>query len=347
MVLRECQLQPITVVSRRFFFYWDGVQHIFFLLTLFTLYMFHFGQMHGLTAIFIILELMILSVQLYFYLIWPYDKRRFSYLILLILLILYNLCTGLFPDPDILWLSEPLQLMVAYGFGFLMGAYFPYYFYQGFELSALRFHVLYGTTLFLFLPYLVCFVFIYTFTGKLDFAIDYGIIIPGLYSPVLLYALIRAIVLHLRSVGDELDSFTRIEMLAVAFAVSPWVFMALFTYLRVAQWLEVLFANTGFVLIALLFLQQSCRFERMERRRLLEKDAMDEIQRADFNKTCMELGLSSREREVAMMLCQGMTYKAIAGLLYISARTVDTHAHRIFFKLDVKNKIELQRKLGF
>jgi DNA-binding CsgD family transcriptional regulator len=309
--------------------------------------MFHFGQMHGLTAVFIILELMMLSVQLYFYLVWPYEKRRFAYLLLLVLVILYNLCGSLFPDPGITWLPVSFQNILAYGFRFLIVAYFPYYFYKSFDLSDLRFHALYGNFLFLLLPYLMFFVVVYPLTDDLDFAINYGMIIPATYGLILLLSVFLAIVRHFKSHKQEQDFPIRIEMLAVYCAVFPCVCIALFTHTSVEQWAKALFANTGFAVIAILFLYQTCRFERMERKRLLEKDAMDEIQRADFNQTCNDLGLSIRETEVALMLCQGMTYKAIAGELYISARTVDTHAHRIFFKLDVKNKIELQQKLGF
>nr|WP_121271700.1 helix-turn-helix transcriptional regulator [Pedobacter schmidteae] len=306
-----------------------------------------FGEMQGLTAVFILLELMMLSVQLYFYLIWPADKRRLTYLILLVLLIGYNLTGGFFPDPEIEWLSVPLQNIIAYGSGFLMAAYFPYYFYVSFDLRSLRFHALYGTSLFLLLPYVLFFVVLYPVLGSLEFAINYGLIVPGLYSPVLLYAMFAAIRLRFSRNGLEDDPYTRVEMLAVYFAVSPWVLMSLFAYLQVEQWIEVLFTNSGFVVIAVLFLYQSGKFERSHRRRVMKRDAMEEKRQEEFSKTCKDSGLSTREAEVALMLCQGMEYKAIGYQLHISARTVDTHAHRIYYKLEVKNKIELQQKLGF
>ncbi len=309
--------------------------------------MLDFGEMHGLTAVFILLELMMLSVQLYFYLIWPADKRRLTYLILLVLLIGYNLTGGFFPDPEIDWLSVPLQNIIAYGSGFLMAVYFPYYFYISFDLDSLRFHALYGTSIFLILPYVLFFVVLYPVLGNLEFAINSGLIIPGLYSPVLLYAMFAAIRLRFSDNEQQADAYTRLEMLAVYWAVSPWVFMSMFAYLQVDQWIEVLFTNIGFVVIAVLFLYQSGKYERNQRKRIMERDAMDEKQREDFAKTCRDCGLSVREAEVALMLCQGMEYKAIGNSLHISARTVDTHAHRIYYKLEVKNKIELQQKLGF
>ncbi|RYG41298.1 MAG: LuxR family transcriptional regulator, partial [Chitinophagaceae bacterium] len=62
---------------------------------------------------------------------------------------------------------------------------------------------------------------------------------------------------------------------------------------------------------------------------------------------CRAFGLSARETEVALRLCQGWTYKAIAEELNISSRTVDKHAQNIFLKTGVNKKIDLQQILGF
>jgi len=334
--------------------------------------MFELGEMHGLTACVILVELMMLSVQLYFYLIWPYNRRRLNYLVLLTLLIVYNVTGGVFPDTNVVWISPIWQNVVAYGSGFLMAAYFPYYFYRAFELRALRFHALYGAPLFLMLPYLVFFVVVYPLSGNLEFAISYGLILPALYSPVLLIAMFYAINKRFgkrsksdvtdedavrigkaslskdfgNTVGDVLEGrggyildstgfegirngnesgdFTSLEVHAVYWAVSPWVLMSLFSYLHVDQWLEVLCTNLGFLVITVLFLYHSGRFERAEKVRLMEKDALDERFRGDFSERCRSFGLSSRETEVALRLCQGWTYRAIAEDLIISSRTVDT-----------------------
>lgn len=305
-----------------------------------------FGEIHGLTVVFILLELMMLSVQLYFYLTWPDDRHRLAYLILLGLLVIYNITGGFFPDPEIPWISVPIQNILAYGSGFLMGAYFPYYFYVSFELKSLRSHALYGTSLFLLLPYLTFFVVWYPITDDLEFALNYGMIVPTLYSPVLLHAMFRSIWQRFKSF-DGSYPYKRLEVFAIYWAISPWVFMSVFAVLHVPQWIEVLFTNTGFVIIALLFLKWSPEREREQRKLVLEHEAMLRKQKEDFENNCKEYGLSDRETEVALKLCQGMTYKAIADMLNISARTVDTHAQNIFLKTGVNKKIDLQQILGF
>jgi len=50
--------------------------------------------------------------------------------------------------------------------------------------------------------------------------------------------------------------------------------------------------------------------------------------------------LSSREREVLLEAARGLSSKEIAGKLYISERTVQTHLGSIYDKLGAKNKTE-------
>ena len=88
-------------------------------------------EMHLATFIFVVCEVLFFVSQLVFNLQNPADKNRKYYLVLLGLLIVYNIAGGLFPDPD-LPLSLNVQINLAYGSGFVMGAYFPYYFYRVF-----------------------------------------------------------------------------------------------------------------------------------------------------------------------------------------------------------------------
>jgi DNA-binding CsgD family transcriptional regulator len=56
-------------------------------------------------------------------------------------------------------------------------------------------------------------------------------------------------------------------------------------------------------------------------------------------------GLSPREREVAALLAEGLRYEEIAARLFISAKTVKTHVHRLYEKTESRNRMELANRL--
>lgn len=52
-------------------------------------------------------------------------------------------------------------------------------------------------------------------------------------------------------------------------------------------------------------------------------------------------GITRREGEIVEHICKGMTNQEIADKLFISLQTVKDHTHRIYLKLDVKNRMQL------
>lgn len=305
------------------------------------------SQLHMLTFIVVLLELMTLPFVLWYYYSWPGDKSRLWYFILLALLVFYNLTGGLFPDPDLRSISIPLQNIIAYGSGFGMSAYFPYYFYKSFGLDGLRKHVLYGVPICLLFPYVLFFCVVYPLTDNLDLAINLGMVLPLVYSPILLRAILLSIRERFASNELALYPYRKAEMWAVYLAVSPWVLMCVLSYLRVTQWVEVLATNTGFIIVTVQFMLRSGRIERLDKQRMLELESSGEIQQPDFLERCAKYSLSKREVEVARLHCQGLTYEQIGESLFIGKRTVDTYVQRIYLKTGVNTKINLQKTLGF
>ena len=89
-------------------------------------------QMHMVTFMITVFEVVMLFFQIIYFLERENDKKRFLYLILLVLLILYNVTSGLFPDENIP-IPVMLQTIVAYLFAFGTSMYFVYY--KGTEVS--------------------------------------------------------------------------------------------------------------------------------------------------------------------------------------------------------------------
>lgn len=297
-------------------------------------------EMHIVTFVFVLLEIVMFFYQLVYYLSRPQDKSRMWYLILLFLLIIYNITGGLFPDPRI---NIPIvtQNIIAYGSGFLMGAYFPYYFYKGFGLKELRFQAIYGVLLFLIVPFLIFFVGVYSINKNLDLAIKYGIIIPFFYSIVLLLSILKAIRLKYKESSNRTNF---IEVVAVYCAVIPWASLTVIAYFHLGQLLEVIFTNGGFLVITIIFISKSITQARIEYEQLMEL-TINGPQPFSFQDNYQHYQLTNREIEIVQFIRQGFKYKSIGETLFISERTVTKHVQNIFEKTNVFNRVELLHKL--
>jgi DNA-binding CsgD family transcriptional regulator len=297
-------------------------------------------QIHIVTFIFILLETGMFMFQVFYYLFRPQEKARLYYLILLGLMLFYNITGGLFPDPKI-HISISLQMMLAYGSGFLMASYFPFYFYKACDLPSLRWHAYYGVPLFLFLPYVIFFVIDYSIQGNLSLDIRYGMIAPFIYAMVLLWVMFKAI---WNKHKYERNEHKYLEEMAMYAAVTPWASLAFFGLVESDQLVEVLCTNTGIIGITFLFIWRSIKSARKEYERLQElaNQGSDKI---IFEEMCRFYKLTTREIQIVLLVRQGLTYKEISDRLFIAGKTVENHVQHIYEKTSVKNKVSLIQKL--
>jgi len=277
------------------------------------------------------------SFQLVLYLQKPAEKRRKYYLILLMLLILYNVAGGLFPDTD-LPMSVELQNILAYGAGFMIACYFPFYFYRAFNIPHLAFHAKYGVLIFLLLPFLFFFCILYPMGVGLRTVIYVGLIIPFFYAFYMIHNILWAIRKRFKNRKASFDA-----ILSYA-AVFPWALMPAMAYLEVNQLTEVLFTNGGFIIITVLFLRNMIEESRkdLQTLELIQSKTEKEI----FALRCSEIGLTPREIEICELVREGLIYKGIADSLFISERTVSKHMQNIFKKAEARNKTELINRIG-
>jgi uncharacterized membrane protein len=277
-------------------------------------------QIHFVTFIFIVLEFCMFIFQIFYYLFRPQDKSRLWYLLLLFLFQFYNITGGLFPDPKIN-IPVPTQEMIAYGSGFLMASFFPFYFYKAFDLKSLRWHALYGVPLFLMLPYMVFFVIAYTINGNLNVDIKFGMIAPFIYAITLLWVIFKAI---RKKYAAERNKNQYFEEIAMYGAVTPWLALAFFGLVESSQLIEVLCTNTGIVILSVLFILRSIRNARFEYEQLLEFSTGG-VYKDKFEEMCRYYKLTTREIEIVLLVRRGLTYKEISDQLFIAAKTVENH----------------------
>lgn len=295
-------------------------------------------DMELVTFIFLILEVVMFVSQFLLYLQRPKERRRLYYLILLALFIFYNLFGGLFPDPNCKIVPLHIQNLLAWGSGFLLACFMPFYVYKAFDLQKLRFHALYGVWLFLIMPFIVCFGIEYAVSGNIDRVVKHAVIIP------FIYAIICANAVYWSIKQKQLqDHQSNKEMYLNLVAIAPWLAMPILSYFRISQLPEVLVMNGGFIIITGLFIWEAVKQSRAEAKQLETFLARNEVDGNSevFAVNSKRYNLSPREVDVAKLVAIGLKYREIAEKLFIQERTVTTHIQRIFVKTGVKNKVEL------
>lgn len=298
-------------------------------------------QMHAVTLTAIVFELVVFGAQGVLYLERPKDRTRLGYLILLLLLLVFNVANGLFPDPAY-GIPKYVQHIAVNTTGFMMVSYFPFYFYRFFDLEKLRFLAVYGVPLFLLLPYLAFFLVGLSIHEDIAFTHRYGYIVPTVYALVLLVGIGRAIRFAYR---QHRDRHLYLEEIGAYTAFMPWAFLAPVVYFQWGQLIETLFTNLGFLALSVFLLYRSVMLGRAEQR-LIEDLELVPYDREAIEKNSRKFGLSNREADVVELICQRFRNREIADKLFISERTVNKHVQNIFYKAEVTEREDLIRLMN-
>ena len=97
--------------------------------------MFFFNtEMHIVVALIIFFELLVLPIQIIYYLQRPCEKNRLWFLLLILMFVQYNITGGLLPD-DRIGMPKNFQCIHVYATGVVMSLYFLFYLYKVFDLS--------------------------------------------------------------------------------------------------------------------------------------------------------------------------------------------------------------------
>ena len=224
-------------------------------------------QMHIVTFVFVCIELVIFFYLLIYKLARPDDKTTTLNITLISLLIIYNVTGGLLPDPNMPG-SYFIQESIAYGTGFIVPCYFPYYVYKAFGLEKMRFQAYRGVFFFLVLPYIV-FVIVFTITNSLDDAKNL-LILPVLYAIWVICSLFKAIQFKY---GNSFESKeAKEEVTVLLLSLTPWIGLPIIAYLDLSQAIEASVTNTGFLLLLALQLKNHIKQMRIEHEKLITSE---------------------------------------------------------------------------
>lgn len=246
----------------------------------------------------IIIEVALLSNQLLELLSRPHEKKRLYHLFLLLLLILYNLAEGLFPDENIAFVPPILQNFLGYGFGYVFAAYIPFYIYKTAELPELRLHGKYGFLVVL-LPLFFFYGILYPVNQDIAFTRKYVYIIPAMYGAFLYWISLKEIFKQYRAGNDKSLLF---ERMCVYFSVFPVTVTPIFGgWLGFSKPTETIMFNIGFIVANAIFMKQIVKRSRDEynelqlRNTTLQKEVS--LRTSDLKKANSELKKTNFELE--------------------------------------------------
>src|SRR5690554_2828693 len=224
-------------------------------------------QMHIVTFLFVSVEIVILFYLIIIRLARPADKTVLLNIVLIFLLLVYNISSGLLPDPKLPG-SQFSQLAVAYTAGFITPCYFPFYVYKAFNLERLKFQAYVGVYLFLVIP-LIIFVAVFAWTKDLKVAQNV-FIIPLLYGFWIIYLLFRSI---RHKYNNNLNSTeSKQELIVLLLSISPWVSLPVIDVLNLGQATETSITNFGFLLLFSLQVKRNIRQFRIDHEKLIDSE---------------------------------------------------------------------------
>ena len=307
-------------------------------------------EIHLVVFCILIVEFIFFLFQIIYFLSRPNDVQRLRFVLLLFFVIYYNAVSGFLPDSNI-GISIETQNIIAYSGGLILSFYLPYYIYKSFELTSIKLYAYWGSIAFLLMPFFMCFILPYYFTGDLNLSRQLVVIVPFVYAISFIYSLTKAIYSRYSYL---VQTFSKIEVLGVYMTIIFWTALPIIVYFDGSQLLENTIVNSGFLFLIIIAIRKNISVSRMEYQILLLskndfkkheiKILFDEKR---FQENCAEFNLTIREREIIHYLAKGFTYKEIAEQLFISDRTVAKHISNIYSKTGVSQKADLLVKLEY
>jgi signal transduction histidine kinase/DNA-binding NarL/FixJ family response regulator len=231
-------------------------------------------HMHMVTFLITVFELVMLVFQGIYFLQRPSDKSRLQFLLLLVCLIAYNICSGLFPDER--WLLPiTIQTIIAYFVGFVMSMYVVYYFYKVFDLKHLKFFATYGLVFFLLLPFVFLFVVPYLLTGNSRLSAQLTVIVPFCYGLGFIYSTARALAMKFRNAkkdGKLIDEPLYEHAIVAYISMVCWASLPVIVFFGDYQVLEHSVTNAGFLMMTIIYVKSAIRQSRREYEKLIQSE---------------------------------------------------------------------------
>ncbi|WP_440881388.1 LuxR C-terminal-related transcriptional regulator [Tenacibaculum sp. C7A-26P2] len=284
-------------------------------------------EIHRVTFIITFLQVLILPACILHLTLKKRDQSRRNIVYLTVIFILYNLFSGLFPDPT---LSIPIaiQLVLAYTIGAIMSVYFVIYIYHEFGITPILFFNLRFMIPIVSTSFILGFLTTYLLTGNLRLAKTLFLIVPLFLMALFVFRAFKELISI--SIRRNKEKHFIYRMYSAYVGLFSVFIMMIIVMIGDFQVVEQSVCNFGYFVIMLSYYNS-----------LLYAYKNDIFQRSELIEQFNELGFTNREKQIGEMLISGIEdYKKISEILFISYNGVTSHTSNIFKKANVKSKKE-------
>ena len=287
---------------------------------------------------FIVCTIQVLSLFIHFGVLisQPYNKANWRFLFLIFLFVFYNLCSGLFPDPEISSINSLTQNVLAFGSGILLAIYYFYFLVEEIEIDQRKFFNIKFLALSLVISFILLFVVTYLIYGDFKIARKIFIIPPVIIALYFCYNTIKEIRLKTKKTPVEgmYQTMNIAGKLGITFMATMPIVVSFGDYQLINNGL----VNVSFFLIWLSY--YTLLVVQAKNGKQLSKLSKNDL----IKPLITEIGLTPRELEIATFILEGDCYNDLADSMSISPKTVSKHASNIFKKADCCNREEFLLK---
>ncbi|MBC8756890.1 helix-turn-helix transcriptional regulator [Kordia sp. YSTF-M3] len=297
-------------------------------------------EMHWITFVILLSQLMVLFFQIINYFSNINDQHAKRYLILIVVYINYNFFSGIFPDSNINFLIV-IQNIIAYSAGIIFAVYFIYYLYKEFHITPFIYFTIKRVILYLSVLFVCLFIIPYAFTLNLTLARKLFIGIPLVLAIIFSFkALIELIKILKQKLENTTEKHFKLRVISANFGIISFLMLPLMVFIGDYQHIEQPLVNFGFFIMAFAYIKNHIYQRKREAYLLIE--LKNKLKEDKTKEMLSQFRLTNKEFEIATHILEGYLYKDIGEMLFITEKTVSKHASNIFKKIEVTNRKDFQ-----
>lgn len=295
----------------------------------------------AISVLFFVLQVFLIPVQLYSYLVLKIDKTRLRFLYLGVSIVSFNalwVLTKLYLDVP----SQFSSLILAYA-GIFLVAHFYYYITKELGLHSKRFSTLSLLTLLILTELLRDSSLI---AVSAEFAVYAKFLFFIVFQTIAIVYGTRLLRLVFASTKQKRSPFENASTIALSIAM----FLPVIIFHVKVTSLYNLMVNGIVLLIAIAYFKHFIIKLKLEKRIFNHSKDLGNNLQEQFVRvpdTFFDYDLSSREREIAIYLLKGQSYEDIAKKLYRTPGAMRKQGSKVYQKAGVKNLDQFRKKFEF